>query len=145
MSSQSIALNNGQQAIINTDTSKIFLWNRRSSKGTLANSTYADVVHPIGTVMGRISATGKLKPMTSGASDGSQIPVGVLMNTYTVEASSEREVHIVDDGDVASDKLVFQGSDTLNTVVSGSQYIDYLKRLGIKVIESTDLTEYDNA
>lgn len=144
MSSQTVALNNGQQAIIHTDTAKVFLFNRRSAKGTIANSTYDDVVYPIGTVMGRISASGNLIPLESGASDGSQLPVGILMNTYTVEASSEREVHIVDDGDVAANKLVFDGSDTLNTVVSGSQLRDHLKRLGIKVIDSEELTVEDN-
>lgn len=145
MSSQIIALNNGQQAIINTDTSNLFLWNRRSEKGILANSTYGAVTILAGTVMGRISATGRLAVMTSGASNGSQIPVGVLLMNYTLDASSEREVFIVDDGDVAADKLIFQGSDTLNTVVAGSQYRDYLKRLGIKVINAEEMTEFDNS
>lgn len=144
MSSQTIALNNGQQAIVHTDRAKIFLWNRRSSEGVIANSTYSDVEYPIGTVMGRIGATGKLVPLQSAATNGSQFPVGVLMNTYTVEASSERTVTMCDDGDVDGSLLVFDGSDSLNTQVSNVQLRDWLKRLGIKVITTEEMTGTDN-
>jgi hypothetical protein len=144
MSSQSIPLNNGQQAIIQTETAKTFLWNRRSFNGIIGNSSYTPLVVPQGTIMGRISSTGLLTPFTSGASNGSQLPIGVMIGDVTVEFGQQKNITVCDDGDVNSSKLIFQGSDTLNTVVSGRQVRDWLKLVGIKVIESTEMTAPDN-
>lgn len=145
MSSQSVALNTGQQANITTNSRKVFLWNYRTQEGSVNNSAYADLVIPEGTVLGRVSATGLLKPFTSGASDGSQFPIGVMLDDVTVPYGSTLNIAMVDDGDVNASGLIFQGSDTLNTVVSGQRVIDRLKAAGIKVINSTELTKLDNA
>jgi hypothetical protein len=141
MSSQTIALNTGQQAIIHTELSKVFLWNRRSQPGQVQNSgLYDPITIPEGTVMGRIAASSLLTPFTSGASDGSQFPVGVLIETQIIQEGDTQNVFICDDGDVAAEKLIFQGSDDLDTVVSGRQVRDHLKSFGIKVITATDMT-----
>lgn len=145
MSKQTVAENNGTQAIIHTDRSKVFLWNRRSAKGQIQNSDlYDPITIPEGTVLGRISATGLLTPFTSGASNGSQFPVGVLIGDRTIQEGETQDVHFCDDGDVAAEKLIFQGSDTLDTVVSGQRVRDRLKMMGVKVIESTEMTATDN-
>lgn len=145
MSSQTVALNTGNQMIIHNDTSKTFLWNRRSQPGQIENSDlYDPVTHAEGTVMGRISATGLLTPFTSGASDGSQWPVGVLVGSHTIDEGDTRNVFICDDGDVAAEKLIFDGSDDLDTVVDGRQVRDWLKVAGIKVITATEMTAEDN-
>ena len=67
MSTQTEALNNGQQAIINTDTSKIFLWDNRYESATYNNGGYTDVTLQAGTVMGRITSTGRVVPLQSEA------------------------------------------------------------------------------
>lgn len=145
MSSQTVPLNTGQQMIVHTDLSKTFLWNRRSQPGQINNSDlYDPVTIPEGTVMGRISATGLLTPFTSGASDGSQWPIGVLVDTHIIDEGDTHNVFICDDGDVAAEKLVFDGSDDLDTVVDGRQVRDWLKVTGIKVITATELTATDN-
>jgi hypothetical protein len=145
MSTQSTVLNTGQQAIINTDTSKVFLWNRRSQKESMTNSTYDPITYPIGTVMGRITSTGKIVPLTSGASNGSQYPVGILEETYVIEDGTTVDVFICDDGDVDDNKIVLQGSDTLATVVAGRTLRDWIKAQGIKLIPTTEMTDYDNS
>lgn len=143
---QEVVLNTGQQAIINTDTSNIFLWNRRSEKGQVNNSDlYDPLVIPAGTVMGRIASSGYLTPFTSGASDGSQFPIGVLCSDYTIEEGDTQYVYICDDGDVAAEKLIFQDTDTLDTVVDDQRVRDRLKAAGVKVIVSTEMTGYDNS
>lgn len=144
MSSQNVALNTGQQAIIHTDTSKTFLWNRRSQPGQITNGGDYAELYLEGTVMGRISATGLFTPFTSGASDGSQWPIGVLVEDHTIEDGDTHNVFICDDGDVAAEKLVFDGTDDLDTVVDGRQVRDWLKSAGIKVITSTEMTATDN-
>lgn len=132
--------------ITNFDTNKTFVWNPRTEVGTYDNSTYDDVTLEKGTLMGRISASGLLVPLNSGASNGSQFPVGILLEDTTIEASSEAELTIVVAGDVVETQIVFQGSDTLNTVVSGRRLRDRIgaDTVGIKLVGGTDLTGTDN-
>jgi hypothetical protein len=145
MSIQTEALNNGQQAIVNTNTAKIFLWNRRSAFGTLNNSYYAALRFLLGTVMARVSATNLIVPFVSTGLDGRQYPIGVLMVDYLVAAGANQVVYYMDDGDVAEEQLVFyNGFDTLNTAVSGRTVRDMLKAAGIKCIPATETTNYDN-
>lgn len=144
MSTQTVAFNNGQQAIINTDTTKVFLWNRRSQAVNIINGGGAPVAYAEGTVMGRVSASGNVIPCVAGASDGSQFPVGVLIDGLTVAAGATVPCFICDDGDVESSMLVFNGAETLATVVSGRQFRDWLKLAGIKLVTATELTGYDN-
>jgi hypothetical protein len=145
MSTQSVT-NNGQQAKINTDRSKVFLWNRRSAKGQITNGTGAPITILEGTVMGRIGATNLLVAFTSAAVDGSQHPIGVLMTDYTIAAGATADVFICDAGDVAAEKLLFQGADTLETVISGRRVKDLLQMNapGLKLVYSTELTNFDN-
>lgn len=145
MAEQNVVFNNGQQAIINTSTPEIFLWNKRSAPGQINNATYDPITYPEGTVLGRVSTTGLLKPLTSGASDGSQFPAGILMSGYTVEEGETRDVFMCVQGDVAAEQLIFQGSDTLSTVVDGRQLRDHFQLLGIKLVVATEMSgPYDN-
>ncbi len=146
MSSNSIVLNTGQQMIINTDLSKIFVWNNRYESGTYTNATYDTVALAAGTVMGRVSATGKLKPLASAAVDGSQYPVGVLADDYSVEEGEDQELAVCVAGDVDQNKLVFDGADTLSTVIDGRQLRDRIAgdTVGIKLVGGEPMTAYDN-
>lgn len=147
MAEQNVVFNNGQQAIINTSTPQIFLWNKRSEQGQMNNGTYDPITYPAGTVLGRVSATGLLKPLASAAVDGSQFPVGVLMSGYTVEEGETRDVFMCVAGDVAAEQLIFQGSDTLNTVISGRRLRDRIQAdtVGIKLVFATEMSgPYDN-
>ncbi len=148
MSEQTIALNNGQQAIIHTDTSKIFVGKNRYEKGNYNNSELYDAVTlAVGTLLGRISASGDLVPLESGASDGSQYPVGVVAQTVTVEAGDDQEIYFCVAGDVVADKVILQGSDDLDTVVSGRQLRDRIgaDTVGIKLItQNTEMSAEDN-
>lgn len=146
MSSQNVVLNTGQQAIINTDRSKIFLWNHRSQPEVYNNGTYDDSTIVAGTVMGRVTATGKVRAFQSDAVDGSQIPVGVLMEDYTVGEGLDQQVFIAVMGDVSTSQLVFKKvGDTVNTVVSSRQVRDHMQAQGLKLIASTQMTDFDNS
>ena len=145
--SQTVALNNGVQAIIHNDVSKIFIRDNRYESADYTNSDeYDPVTLTAGTLLGRVHASGKVVPLTSGASDGSQFPVGILKQTVTVEEGDTREVTFCVAGDVAEGKIIFQGSDTLETVVSSRRLRDRIAAdtVGIKLVPSTELTEDDN-
>ncbi len=135
----------GNYRVTNYDTSKTFIWNNRFDNGTFTAA--ADIVLPMGTVMGRISATGKLIQCKSDASDGSQYPVGILAEEYTVANGVSKTVSICIGGDVASEKIVFaKAGDTLETVIEDRRFRDRLSgdTLGIKIVVSTELTGNDN-
>ncbi len=147
MSKQTVKLNTGQQAIIDTDVSKIFVWDNRFDNFDFNNGGYDDVTLEAGTVMGRISATGKIKPLRSDNSDGSELPIGILNQTRVIAAGETVNVSICVAGDVVADKLVFEKTgDTLDTVVSGKRLRDRIgsDTVGIKLVGGTELTKTDN-
>ena len=97
--------------------------------------------------MGVVTVTGWVKPLRSTASDGSQTPVGVLLNTVTVDGGDLVDLEICVAGDVAEDQLVFDlSTDNLDTTISGRRIRDRIgaDTVGIKLVPSTDLTGYDN-
>ena len=132
--------------ITNFDTSKTFVWNVRTATANYTNSTYDDVTLQQGTLMGRISASGLIVPLTSGASDGSQFPLGVLLEDTTIEAGDTQELTIAVAGDVVESKILLQGSDTLNTVISGRRIRDRIgaDTVGIKLVGADQMTGLDN-
>jgi len=148
--SQSVVLNTSSQATINTDTAKLFVFNNRYADVAYdgENDTYDDVVIPAGTLMGKISATQKVIPLASGASDGSQYPVGVLAEDITILAGDtvSKTVSICVAGDVEESLIVLDGSDTLATVISGRSIRDRIgaDTDGIKLVAAIEMTSYDN-
>lgn len=147
MSKQTVKLNTGQQAIIDTDVSKIFVWNNRFDNFDFNNGGYDDVTLESGTLMGRISATGKIKGLRSDNADGSELPIGILNQTRVIAAGKTVNVSICVAGDVVADKLVFEKTgDTLDTVVSGKRLRDRIgsDTVGIKLVGGTELTKTDN-
>lgn len=146
MSTNNVVLNNGQQAIINTNTAKIFVWNNRYISASYTNSTYDAVTIPAGTLMGRVHATGEVIPLASGASNGSQFPLGVLASDYTVDAGDTVTVSLCVEGDVVEAYVVLDGSDTMDTVISARTIRDRIgaDTVGIKLVGETELTGYDN-
>jgi hypothetical protein len=146
MSTNSIVLNNGQELFVNFDVSKIFIWGNRYENAPYINSTYNDVTLLAGTLMGRVSANGYIKPLTSGASDGSQFPVGILANDVVVVAGSLVSLPICNDGDVREDLVIFQSGDNMDTVVSSRRLRDRISSdtVGIRLVPNTEMTGVDN-
>lgn len=136
----------GGMRVTKYDTSKLLIFGNSFESGDVNNEDYEDLVIPIGTLMGRISATGLLTPLTSGASDGSQYPVGVAVGNYTIADGDTVSVRICTAGEIDSSKVIFQGSDDLDTVVDGRQLRDRIGADTVGLILRTvdELSEYDN-
>lgn len=146
--SQTVSNQGNAQLFINTDVSKIFLGDNQTDKGLITNSTYDPVTLAAGTVLGRIANTDFIIPSKSDASDGSQFVKGVLMQDIIIEAGESINAPICVAGKVNESKLVFaKEGDTLETVISGRRYKDKIEgeTVGIKLIQSTDLTAFDNS
>lgn len=133
--------------IANYDTSKIFVRDNQFQTGTYTNPEGDDVTLLKGTVMGRIASTNKLLPLESTASDGSQFPIGILADNYTVGYTESATLTFCKAGDVVESKIIFaNGTDTVNTVVSTRTLGDRIQgdSLGINLVGGDQLTNYDN-
>jgi hypothetical protein len=128
---------------VTTDTSKLALFNNETDSADYTNGTGAEIDIPAGTVLGVINASGKVALLTSAAVDGSQFPVGVLAQDHTVANGATVSLTYIISGDVDVSKIVLQGSDTLNTVVSGRRIRERIAAdtKGIRLVASTELTK----
>lgn len=146
MSSNSVGFNNGQQMQVNTNLAKLFPYEKEFKQYNYTNSTYDTIDLPAGTVMGVVAATGKVVPMTSGASDGSQFPMGILGEDYSIEGGDTISVAIMVKGWVRQDMLLLQGSDTLLTIVSSRRIFERIgsDSVGILIISAVNATNLEN-
>lgn len=135
------------QAHFDYDVSKIFVNNNRYEGGALLNASGGVKSFLPGTLLGKIAATNKLVPCASGATDGSQYPVGVLLSEVTDLAdATEKAVNMCVSGDVVKEKLILDGSDTLETVIELKTLEDRVgsDTVGVILVDSEELTGFDN-
>lgn len=147
MNSSEVVLQTRNQLYTDYDFSKVFIGKNTFENMTLANDSGGDLTYPIGKVLGRIAVGGKVQPLVAAATDGSQFPVGVLATTITILDGEEATVSVCVSGEVDSSLLVFNGAETLSTVVSSKQLRDRIASdtLGIKLITATEMTAVDNS
>lgn len=146
MSSNSIVFNNSQQMQIQTNLAKLFPFEKEFRQYAYNNATYDPITLPAGTVMGVIAATGYVVPMTSAASNGSQFPIGILAEDYTIDEGDTINMAVMVRGRVREDMLILQGSDALTTVVSSRRIFERIgsDSVGILIIGATNCTTFDN-
>lgn len=147
MSTATTVIQTDSQLMTNYDYSKVFIGKNSFENMTLINSSGGTLTYSAGTLLGRITTGGKVQPLASGASDGSQIPVGILAQTITLTNGSEDTVSVCVSGEVANEKVILNGSDTMATNISGRPIKDRIAAdtLGIKLIAGTELTNFDNS
>ena len=130
------------------DVSKIFVFSNRYESETLLNASGGVKSFVPGTLMGRVTASGKLVPVASAAVDGSQFPVGILKTSVEDLADTgEATVNICIAGDVVESKVVLDGADTMDTIIDARPIKDRIAAdtMGIKLVDSFELTDVDNA
>jgi hypothetical protein len=133
------------QAHFDYDRSNIFIYNNRYEVANFINLTGGILTYKAGTVLGRISATGKVTELKSGATDGSQLPIGILATDInSLAGSGTIDINMCIEGDVAEEKVIFNGADVLTTAKSGRIYRDWLTLVGVILKLGRDLTNYDN-
>ena len=134
------------QATFDRTVDNIFLWKPEYKQETFLNNTGSELELKGGELLGRVSSTGKIVVLTSGAADGSQFPVGMNKTCVTVADSAEVVINMCVAGDVAQELVIFQGSDTLDTVVNDRQLRDRIAgdTKGIQLVEGREHTKFDN-
>lgn len=146
MSEVTETLNTNNQLNTNYDFSKTFIGDNDFKDIVLLNPEGTEQVLPVGTLLGRISANSKVQVLKSAAVDGSQYPVGVLAQEFTLAAAAEVDTRMCIGGDVVKGKVIFNGADTLATVIDARQLGDRIESdtLGIYLVDSVELTDFDN-
>lgn len=91
----------------------------------------AETALTIGSVVGKVTATGKYVPRDHAAVDGSQVAAGVVLENITVPATTDTSVLVMVDGDafLAEESLVF---DVAHDAGQKAAAVAELKALGIK-------------
>jgi len=145
MSSQTIVTNTGVQATINTDLSRVFLWENRYASADFNNELYDPLVMKAGKLLGRVAATQTLALCDTDSTDGSQYPIGILAEDVTIADGETKSVAYCIYGDVAEDKIILNGNDTLSSVVGGQSLRDRIAMMGVRIIPSTEMTAHDNS
>ncbi len=133
------------QANFKYDFSKIFIRNNIYRTINIEASG-ADVELTPGVLIGTIAASGKGAIMKSGAGDGSELPTGVCAEEITIADGENADINICIGGEIAEEKLIFDGSDDLDTSVDDRIYRDRIASdtAGIILRATTDLGAYDN-
>lgn len=157
MSTVTIVNNAGNQAHLDYDVSKIFVFNNRFNTGLYDEpATGAEYTLLQGTLLGRITATGKLKICSAASTDGSQFPIGVVTESVTMASlATSVSVNYCIAGDVVSSKLLFSGAETLDSIVTVTDTVptnttytrrlrDLIQQAGIVLVSSDELTGFDN-
>jgi hypothetical protein len=137
------------QAHFDYDVSKIFVWSNRYDSGSLLNASGDVKSFSPGLVIARIAATNKIVPFDGTATNGSQIPIGILKTQVTDLAdAAESDVNYCISGDVVEDKIILEAG-TLDSVVTidteNTRIVrDMIQSVGIKILPSEELTNFDN-
>lgn len=145
--------NTQNQATYDYLISKLLLGEYTTRRIDYANISGALESVAVGTIMGRVDATGKLVPCVSSANDGSQEPVAIMLEPLTdvAIAGTVDNVLVCDGGDINIASLTFDGTDTLDTIVTNTGGVkksiqDFLIQNGngFQFLNVNDSSEYDN-
>lgn len=146
--------NTSNQATYDYLKKRLLLGKYTTRRIDYANISGAEESVVVGTVMGRVDATQKLVPCISTAVDGSQQPIGVILDELSAIAiaATVDNVLVCDGGELDAANVIFQnGTDTLQTVVTSTgadvkTMEDFLKQNGnnFEFLTVKDSSEFDN-
>ena len=136
------------QISFDVDTSKVFVFGNEYISVDFLNNT-GGVYSPLeGTVVGRVTATGKVVPCQKGVSDGSQVPFGILKGSPGELADAdELKMNVCVKGEVVEAKvIVYDEADDLDTDWNGRQLRDRINgdTVGILLVGSDELSKFNN-
>ena len=141
--SQTVVKNTDNFIKVTTDISKLALFGSEYDTADYTNGTGSEVSLPAGKVLGVINSSGKVTPLTSAATNGSQYPIGILAHDVTVANGATVSLTYIIAGDVDVNKISLEGSDALTTVVDGRRIRERIQgdTKGIKLVSSTENTK----
>ena len=140
--------NTRNQAAFDRTLNNLLIYGNSFLKGDYANISGALETVAVGQLLGRVAATGKLVVCKSAAVDGSAEPAAI--NVVELEdiaiAGTVDNIAPCNGGKVNVNAIVFDGTDTLDTLVGGVRMGDLLIRNSkdLELIDVLGNTEFDN-
>jgi hypothetical protein len=128
-------------AIQNNSSVPLFIDDPVKRSKTIAQDAAGVIL--AGEVLGVITASGKVARAKSGSADGSEDAKYVALADIDATAG-DVTAEIAAWGKVNQDKLIFDGSDDITTVVNGQPYFDWLRQYGILAVPTGNLDFLDN-
>jgi len=131
-------------AITANDISTVFVGNNEFDDRSVTLLSGANLL--VGTVMGPFTANENLALFQSGNSDGTQRPKYVLAEPISSAGGETKDnVRVCTIGKIDSSQLFFDGTDAIDTIVSGVGVVkDLMKDAGLLVLVSRELSSLDN-
>lgn len=103
-------------------------------KEVIANEAAA-IAYVSGDVLGKVTATGKYKISKADATDGSEVPAGVVIYDTAIAAATDKGVAILAKGPAIVGKKGIRLDATFNTAPELAAAYAALEALGINVVE----------
>lgn len=123
--------------VTNNDTAGLVVSDPKFSRETLTATGAA--VWAKGTLLGRITSSGKLTAYTSGASNGSQVPKFVTTSETTFTGAGDQPDTVLIGGEVRERDLVAHGVGAITPAE-----VDALRDFGIYAVPVAQLNTLDN-
>ena len=86
----------------------------------------------LGTVLGKVTATGKYKRVESSAVDGSQTAIAILTQDVTFVANTDKSVNVIANGPATASKAGLFFGASVDTDAERNAAYDQLRAVGIK-------------
>ena len=101
------------------------------------------LTYPVGLLLGRITASGKLTHYNSGAADGSEVPVAVLTNAKVFAGAGDLVFRALLSGVIRKDQLLVWNGGTPIAPTVGE--LDELRDFTIIGRDTRELLKFDNS
>lgn len=102
----------------------------------VVNETAAKT-YVVGTVLGKVTATGKYKISVVTASDGSQNVAAIVLDDYTIAVTTDTTVKVLNRGPAGVSKAgLFLDASYNTTPLIAAAYAYFENTLGIKVLDA---------
>lgn len=123
--------------ITNNSTSGLSIWDPIFEDDILIDA--GGETYPAGTLLGRLTASGKLTKYESGNSDGSEIPLAILFNETVLVAATDTPFRPIISGRLRRGDLIAVGVGAITQAEA-----DALRNFTIIPLSTTQLAELDN-
>jgi len=129
----------GGMTVTNNSIGSVDLFDTVYDSGTYI-PTAASALDAAGLLLGRVTASGKITPSDVGASDGSEVIIGVLASAVQADGTpSDVEIRFIVGGKVREDQLSRVGAGGVTEAVK-----DQLRDFGIVPLGTLDVSKLDN-
>lgn len=96
----------------------------------------AAVDYVVGTVLGKITASGKYQIAVETATDGSEVPAAVVLDDYSIAETTDTKVKVLARGAAGVSKAGLVLDATYNDAPKKATAYAALEALGIKVLDA---------